>query len=396
MPNLQKIHAKKIVVIGDSSSAMTVSIALSLLGLNITLVGPRLGYYIRSGELNTAVFRAVNSAISPLTIAIPGLYGSSANYIRNLEKQLYTHVQNLGIPCIKKKFLTFIGNKQLKLVNKDDSNDTVIIEADLVFDCTGSLRIVTESVNQEAPLAPFQIKPVSHLSYDFAMARFDYSSLDQNTPLKEAKNNLTEEMLVLLKLRQLGWPYFILPAFYHFDWESANNKQNLYFQSHSNFSFNDLEKIACLLENQHYLKINDRKINSHNFFHAPSKKHPSKKVISNFKLAPRLTTPSFYMGDTSLPMIIPLGDALLDIPFLLADSLVNFTKILKLFTSSIVIENGVITSFDLDYEQLVSKQLESPLTKINELFLEMAEVNEQGSIHEDKLRIEERSKNSFS
>lgn len=372
---------------GDGPAAMITCIKLSLLGVkHLTLVGPRIGNYIRSGEFNREVFEQVNAAISPLTITIPNEYGSSANYIRNLEKQLYAYVQQLNINCIRKKFETCVGHTLIKLINPLDLTDSEIIAADLVFDCTGSKRAVIKNINQTLQQPAFQITPLSDFSFTFAMARFDYS-LKDGSGIKWAKNTVIEDLSLLLKLHRLGWPFFVLPVFYHFDWESSNSKQNLYFQCPDNATPDDVQKMATLMEDHYSLHFNNEKIDSIRFFHAPSKKHPDKKITSTFKFAPRLTTPCFYPGDQLSPFVIPLGDSLLDVPFIFAESLITFTKVLKQLASSLIIENAVITAFDLNYEQQVEKQLTSPINKIKEGLLKLAERNAQGSIFEEKQRM---------
>ncbi|STX51586.1 Uncharacterised protein [Legionella busanensis] len=384
MLNHHLINAKKIIVIGDGPAAMITCIKLAQLGVtDITLIGPRIGYYIRSGEFNHEVFESVNKIIYPLSIKIPpSYYGSSANYIRNLEKQLYTHIKQLNIKCVKKKFVTFINNKQIKLANPQNSSDTELIETDLVLDCTGAKRAIIKELNKQSPTAPFQITPVSDISYDFAMARFDYTSKD-TSQVKQAKKNLVDEILLLIKLRRLGWPFYILPAFYHFDWESNNPKQNLYFRYHPNATPDTIKEMACLLESYHSLYFDDEKINANTFFHTPSKNYPDKKIISTFKLAPCLTTPSCYEGSPSLPIVIPLGDSLLNVPFIYAKSLITFTHVLKQLTLSFIIEDGVITKADFQhYDQQIQNCLASPLKEIKEGFSNFAEKESMSSIYE--------------
>ncbi|WP_131783740.1 hypothetical protein [Legionella gresilensis] len=391
MLNHHTINAKKIIVIGDGPAAMITCIKLAQLGVtDITLIGPRIGYYIRSGEFNHEVFESVSKIIYPLTIKIPpSYYGSSVNYIRNLEKQLYPLIKQLNIKCIKKKFVTFINDKQIKLVNPQNLNDIELIEADLVFDCTGAKRVVIKELNKQSqsPIAPFQVTPVSDLSYDFAMARFDYTAKD-NSQVKQAKNNLIAKMLLLIKLRQLGWPFYTLPCFYHFDWESSNPKQNLYFRYHPNATSEVIKEMACLLENYHSLYFYNEKINANTFFHTPSKNYPDKKIISTFKLAPRLTTPSFYEGSPSLPIVIPLGDSLLDVPFIYAQSLITFTHVLKQLSLSFLIEDGVITKADFKhYDQQTQNCLASPIKEIKEGFSSYAKKEAIGSVYEETSRI---------
>lgn len=384
MPKPQILNAKKIIVIGDGPAAMITCIKLHHLGVtHLTLVGPRIGSYVRSGEFNREVFQKVNRAIAPSSIIAPGEYvSSSINYIRNVEKQLYNIIQALKITCVKKKFVTFMGNKHIQVVSPLNPDEFDELEADLIFDCTGAKRSVIKEINKQTHPAPFQIKPVSDLNYNFAMARFDYSLT--NIPVKKGKANDLEKTILLLKLRQLGWPFHILPLFYHFDWESGNPKQNLYFQYHDNASLKDVKEMAILIEGYHFLYFKDKKINANHFFHQPSRKHPEKKIISTFKVAPALTTPSFCLGNESFPIIIPLGDSLLNIPFIFADSLINFTHVLNHLTSALVVEDGMMKTLDLDYEKQVVRQLEPPIADIKECFLKIAEHHAQSTLFEQK------------
>src|SRR5580658_10063226 len=106
--NNSPIHdAKHIVVIGDGPSAMIVSIKLKQIGVkDVTMIGPRIGDYSRSGDFISEVFDEVEKAISPLKI------GKTANnHIKDLEKLLYAHCKDLGIKFINKKFSRFIPKK---------------------------------------------------------------------------------------------------------------------------------------------------------------------------------------------------------------------------------------------------------------------------------------------
>lgn len=99
--NIIPVQGKDIVIIGDGPIGLLAALLLKLNGVaSVTLVGPRLGEFARSGDINPKVFKTAEAAIAPLTVKPSETY-----HLKDIERQLYSHAQDLGITLLKKNLI---------------------------------------------------------------------------------------------------------------------------------------------------------------------------------------------------------------------------------------------------------------------------------------------------
>ena len=342
--HLQAIPGKDIVIIGDGPAALMIAIKLKQKGVqNVTVVGPRLGDYTRSGDYQLFVFDKVEEAIAPLKIT-----PSEGCHIKDIERQLYSYATSMDIKLIKGKFDGFANQKQLVL--KDSSNKNISMHADMVFDCTGTRREVINQFNQRSEPGPrFTIKQVgdfSNKSHALVRASLPDDDLQSiaNLFLRMTNPNPISYTLAMEEMHRLGWPDYTLPMCYthHFPNKSGNlRKANIYLQIPAGLSNEDIVKfvqiILKLSKNDPSLKaVKDLEL------HHPSTKHGSKPIISSFEIDPHQTTPAYYLGDADYPIIFHAGDATADLHFRLGTGLMLGIDRL----------NDIIDAFDIHHDEI--------------------------------------------
>ncbi|MBS0351790.1 MAG: hypothetical protein JSR33_11525, partial [Proteobacteria bacterium] len=151
-----------LVFIGDSTAALLNAIFFAQRGVkNISVIGPRLGEYTRSGDLIPEVFEKVSQLIAPLEV-IP----SEGYHIKDIERQMYKHAKKMAIQFIKSSFSHFGPKRQLIL------KSGAAIHADILFDCTGTRCAVLKKFNAE-----IDAKKVS-------APKFNRTAVDKEAPIK--------------------------------------------------------------------------------------------------------------------------------------------------------------------------------------------------------------------
>lgn len=341
------INAKDIIIVGDGPAALVLAIRLKQKGLDVTLIGPRLGEYTRSGDYVENVFSDISEAIKPLAITT-----TENRHIKDIEKQLHQHAEALGIRFIKSKFTKFSTNHHLIL------SDGTSIHADVVFDCTGTKREVINDFNQRCDGGVrFSINPsmtLEHPTYSFIRASMPYDAIDSISSWALFKPH---EHIALIKmypvpyaltmeaLHQLGWKDSILP--YAYANPLSKNKANIYSQVPENIEKQDIPKfIRILIEFCNYT-VNDTYNVPFALMHDSKKFGPQKSNLSKFPIEPNTTTPGFYIGDEQYPMIFHAGDATADMPFISGKSLRLGIKRIMDMTDSFVIEDASIKEFNV-------------------------------------------------
>ena len=106
--------AKTIVLLGDGPMALIAAVYLKNMGVqDITVVGPHLGEFHRSGDFHREVFPAVSNALNISIIP------TNSRHIKDVERQVYEHAQTagLGITFIKQKFLGFERDRKIRVSN---------------------------------------------------------------------------------------------------------------------------------------------------------------------------------------------------------------------------------------------------------------------------------------
>lgn len=250
------------------------------------------------------------------------------------------------------------------MILKDRSDETPPeqIHADIVFDCTGTKRIAIKKFNQRPEDGiRFDIKTTRDLPHKaYAMIRATISSREADSVRTMTMTNIPDPVIYALameELRKLGWESYSIPFAYVNTFSNIKSgfpKSHMYFQVPEEkdgtrkpaMKNEDLIKFAKTL-----LKLaRDNPDDDSEPKLIPldeSKKHPEKKIISQFFLEAQHASPGYYPGDTDYPLIFHAGDASANVPFKLSSGLENginrLTKIIETFR----INAGEIKEMDL-------------------------------------------------
>jgi len=343
-PNMVHIDASHVVVVGGGPAGLAIAVRLKQLGFdNVTVIDPRLGNRKRNSDLVKEVFDEISKLIAPLTVK-----PSHGSHIKDVERQLEVHAERLKILMIKGKFVGFDTNK--KIIIKDEMDREVSLYAQVVFDATGTKRVVMERFNNDIQLGKLDAQPftTSDLFEKFSGKKmygnkaygrvqtigypdrnFNYLGLDITNPITYA--------LGMEELRELGWkedyfPWHIAKA--GFKKNSLQSKINYYFEIPSNLiEENDIVN---------FLKIILKIVNNEdpNFPQELEMRSPKQKRVNGFTVNPQFVNEVMYKGNANYPVIIPVGDAKTNFPFFTGQSIIFGIKwlhqILNAFANNIL------------------------------------------------------------
>lgn len=359
------IHAKKIVVIGDGPFALAQAIALKNKGLDVSIVGLRLGNYTRSGNyVRGLVITAVNFLIAPAKIK-----ETTSRHLKDLENQLYGLVQTLDIPLYKEEFTRFIDHKTIEKTDRETGTKT-LLPADLIYDCTGTSRSCLKKIN-EVHEHTFTFEPILGNPYkSYAQVRVIMTNEEYDIFKRMAdptfKPNPIVYALVMEELRELGWKHFAIPRCYgnkfpkkipdtrEYTVDKNLVKVNIYTQIPEGMMHReDIEKFVKTI-----LKIARNNANDLSLpeltIHQEAKlesKRKDKPMITAINVSPVKTTPALYVGDPSIPPTLHIGDATLNMPFYSGTSLVRGVFRTMDLNKALMIQKGVLMINEKQYEE---------------------------------------------
>jgi hypothetical protein len=369
------IKAKNVVIIGDGPMAFVTAIVLKERGVNVTLVGPRIDDFTRSGDYDEEVFDAISELIAPIKI-IP----SSGRHIKDIERQLLDNAKKLGVNIVKKTFIDFASNQ--RVVVADVAGTKQEIATDIIFDCTGVKRAVIKRLNAVKRQNVFSIfRADIHEPQTFAYVRIVTNITlklgDEFTQNAQDPDSVSYA-LAMIELRKLGWDKQRLPIFNYALLPSASsakpNKANLYIEIPANLNKNQVLKFTEIMLIMARRNPQDKSPPDLNL-HSPSKKHSNKDAISIFTVDPQYTTPGYYLGDGDVPPIFPFGDATLDLPFILGQGLLRGLQRFALGMKSFAINLDETITINLDsYDASVKEGLiiqESVMATLNKAVAEL-------------------------
>lgn len=369
--NTITLEAKEVVVIGDGPAALVAAIQLNQANVNVTLVGPRLGKYVRSGDHVPEVIDVINQSITPQKII-----NTPSRHIKDVEKQLYLIVEKLGIPQIKAAFYGFVSANVIAI--KGENNQIKHIPAQLLYDATGTARAVIKKANEtDAHHPKFTLTPIEgnpHKSYALIRAIMSNKDLDAFEAVRYNPNDLPPLAYVdaMEKLHALGWKNFSPPHLYgnilpkkirnpndpenpaEFKIDQDFNKVNLYFQIPDTMERQeDILRFANILlelgntlpenlESPCSLKIQDES------------KKSGKPMVSRFEVDPVIVTPGYYLGDEIIPPIFHIGDATCNLPFVSGQGIIRGISRYNILTSALTYKDDKAILNTTSYNEIFS------------------------------------------
>lgn len=378
------IIAKKIVVIGDGPFALAEAIALKNKGINVSIVGPRLGNvsnYTRSGDYSKQyVVTAINLLIAPEKI-----YETTSRHIKDLEIQLHHIASKLNIPLIDHEFSGFVNDKEIEITDKNNVKSK--ISTDLIIDCSGTTRACLKKLNIIHPntFTFEEIQGNPHKSY--AQIRATMSNEEYKTFRLIADSKFRPDpivyALVMQELREMGWKNFSIPRCYgnKFSKKTKNPenpneyvtdknlvKVNIYTQiPEGMLRREDIEKFVNTI-----IKITQNNADNLSLLaltmHQESKK-TDKPMVSAFTVSPVKTIQALYLGDALIPPILHMGDATLNMPFYLGESIISGVLRVMALNQALMIQDGILTINTKLYGEVLSTTMIDQVELIKEQFV---------------------------
>ncbi|MGQ3887510.1 tetratricopeptide repeat protein [Legionella sp. CNM-1927-20] len=325
---------KKVMIIGAGPAGLYTAIKFRKKGLrNIVIYDPRAGNYTRPGHLNASVFERAQKGLKE-----DFWPENKVGHIKDLEKILYKEAKNLGIQIENKRFIRLHKNTQKPGVVVETENGEEIIEADYVFDCTGTRREVINAVNKITSNSPFQLIPITeppvhnHFLAYVKMSQIDWYHFNFNMerivddPTSIDPLSFTRS---IIELRKLGWKEFKLPRCYGM--EFGKDKICLYLHAPDPLAKENYDKwVQTVLES--YTK-------PIHYQHLPSSKQ--KPDFLAFPMNAQALKDVSYKGE-GLPTVIALGDAQIDFDYYLAHGIEDgIDRIDALFKHMAILNNDI-------------------------------------------------------
>ncbi|WP_419418412.1 FAD-dependent oxidoreductase [Legionella sp. D16C41] len=360
----------KKVIIGAGPAGLYAAIKFRKKGLlDVVVYDPRAGRYTRPGHLNTNVFARVNHGLHKDVWP-----ADEVGHIRDLEKALYKEAKQLGITIENKRFLRLHEDaKKPGVVVIDKSGNEEIVEADYVFDCTGTRREVVNAVNKVDINSPFKLTSITeppvrnHFLAYVKINEEDWIDFQIASKLRTDSPNAIDPLSFtrsLIKLRELGWKEFRLPRCYGMEFNK--NKVCLYLHAPDNLSKENYDNwVQTVLESY---------FNPIHYNHLPAKNKP---YFLMFPMNTQALQQVSYKG-RNLPTVVALGDAQIDFDYFLAHGIRDGVKRIDALLKHMEILNNEIYYFDSEeYLQCVMTDLKDhkealikEATRVQESFTE--------------------------
>lgn len=376
------LTAKKIVVIGDGPFALAEAIALKNKGIDVSIVGPRLGNvknYTRSGDYSKQyVITAINLLIAPEKIN-----ETTGRHIKDLEIQLHHIASKLNIPLIDQEFSGFVNSKEIEIADKNNVKSK--ISADLIIDCSGTTRVSLKKVNAIHPntFTFEEIQGNPHKSY--AQIRAIMSNEEYKTFRLIANPKFKPDpivyALVMQELREMGWKNFSIPRCYGNKFlKKTKNPENDEYVADKNLVkvniYTQIPEGMLLRENiekfvNTIIKITQNNADNVSLFALTVQeyKRTDKPMVSTFPVSPVKTEQALYLGGPITPPILHMGDATLNMPFYSGESITRGVLRIIALNQALMTQDGILTINTKLYEEIFTTIMAEQIELIKEQFL---------------------------
>lgn len=338
------------VIIGAGPSGLYAAIKLRKSGIrDVVVYDPREGNYTRPGHLNQNVFTRAQQGLD-LDFWPKGERG----HISDLEQSLYKEAKKLGIKIENKRFVRLHDDatKPGVVVAGTDGQEE-IVEADYVFDCTGTRRAVVTAVNERIPDSPLQLDKITdlpvrnHFLAYVTIAKSDWLRFEMESELvKEFPDTVSALSFAqsIVKLRALGWKEFKFPRCYGM--EFGEDKVCLYLHAPENLTAENYDKWV-----QTVLECYTKQISYKHLSASP------KTYFLPFPASAQALKEVSHKGK-NLPTVVALGDAQIDFDYSLAHGIYDgMERIDALFHHAVMFDNEIYYFDSAEYWQTINIML---------------------------------------
>lgn len=170
-------------------------------GIKVTLLDGRIGNFNRPGVIAIGALEAINASFRhlgtpPLEVTECGS-NPPAIHIRDLQNALYERAKSAGVTFISKDY-SAVENRKIQI---EDSDEEESLPCDLLIDCTGNDRVVTEEILGAEDISDNPIK-----NHFIAYIYVD----DTNDKLMSPTTPVTPGSLINFR-ENTGWSEFVTP-----------------------------------------------------------------------------------------------------------------------------------------------------------------------------------------